>query len=51
MEVDLFITDEILPEHSMNINTVEQIQSFLFPETTYSSMCIFGLLFELNQSI
>lgn len=49
MEVDLFVPDEILPEHSMNINTVEQTQSFLFPETAYSSVCISGLLFELNQ--
>lgn len=27
-EVDLFITDEILLKHSMDINTIEQIQSF-----------------------
>lgn len=41
MELDLFVTDEILSKHSMEINTVEQMQSFLFTEITYLSVYIF----------
>lgn len=46
MEVDLFVTDEILPEHSMNINTVEQIQSF-YSLKQLIQVCVF-LVFCLN---
>lgn len=40
MELDFFVTDEILPKHSMDINTVEQMQSFLFTEVTYLTVYI-----------
>lgn len=46
MELDLFVTDEILPKYSMDINTVEQMQSFLFTEIMYLSVYI--LVFCLN---
>lgn len=50
-EVDLFVTDEILPKHTVDVNAVEQIQSFLFTETICPSVYIFGFMCKLDWPI
>lgn len=51
MEVDLFVTGEILPKHSVDINVTEQIQSLLFHETIGPGVYIFGFIFKLDRPI
>lgn len=51
MEVDLFVTGEILPKHSVDINVTEQIQSLLFYETIGPGVYIFGFIFKLDRPI
>ena len=50
-EVDLFVTGEILPKRSVNINVTEEIQSLLFHETTCPGVYIFDFMFKLDWPI
>lgn len=51
MEVDLFVSGEILPKYSVDINVTEQIQSLLFHETVGPGVYIFGFMFKLDRPI
>lgn len=50
-EVDLFVTGEILPKRSVNVNVTEQIQSLLFHETTCPGVSIFASMFRSDRPV